>query len=42
MRDALSKQEREILLSICVWGFADVGKWFALLPTFVNMPLTDL
>ena len=32
MRDVLSKQNREILLSICVWGFADVYKWCAKFP----------
>ena len=27
MRDALKKQDREILLSMCVWGYADVYDW---------------
>lgn len=27
MRDALAKQEREILLSICIWGTADIYSW---------------
>ena len=31
MRDALKKQDREILLSICGWGYADVYKWWVLL-----------
>ena len=27
MRDALAEQEREILLSMCIWGTADVFSW---------------
>ena len=27
MRDALKQQEREILLSLCIWGTADVYSW---------------